>query len=294
MCRKRALAATTQMTPALLAACAVLISSPALAAAPAATPATTQPAAAPATTAQTPTKAPAMSSLKTPAPVAPEPAPKASPEVRAEADRLEPLARAAFWASQVDADPKDAEAGIKLSSALRALGRYSEASAAAQAVLVLQPTNVDALLESARVFLAAGQGFYAIEPTQKAMQLAPKDWRPASLLAVALAQAQRPAEALEAHRKAMALAPGNSVVLSNAAMFLAAQGDKAQAETLLRKAVALPSATLQVRQNLALILGLEGKLAEAEQIERQDLPPQMAEANLDYLKAASAQTGASR
>ena len=44
---------------------------------------------------------------------------------------------------------------------------------------------------------------------------------------------------------------------------------------------------MQIRQNLALILGLEGKLAEAEQLERQDLPPELADANIAYLKAAS-------
>ncbi|HEY4030130.1 MAG TPA: tetratricopeptide repeat protein, partial [Caulobacteraceae bacterium] len=184
-------------------------------------------------------------------------------------------------------DPKDADAGIKLASALRTLGRYEEASAAAQAVLVSQPENLDALLEKARTAIAAGQGFYAIEPTRHAIQIAPKDWRPATLLAVALDQAQRPIDSLEAHHKALELAPDNAVVLTNAAMFYAAQGDNAQAETLLRKAVARPDATLKMRQNLALVLGLQGKLAEAEQIERENLPPQIAQANLDYLKASS-------
>ncbi|MEI9891596.1 MAG: tetratricopeptide repeat protein, partial [Caulobacteraceae bacterium] len=189
----------------------------------------------------------------------------------------------------VDADPKDAEAGVKLASALRAIGRYPEAYDAAQAVLVTQPGNVEALLETARAAIAGAEGFYAIEPARKAMQASPKDWRAASLLAVGLDQAKRPAEAMEAHRKAMQMAPQNPLVLSNAALFYAAQGDRAQAETLLRKAVTLPGATVQVRQNLALVLGLQGKLAEAERIERQDLPPKMAEANLDYLKAAAAQ-----
>jgi Flp pilus assembly protein TadD len=272
MCRKRAFAATAQMlTPDLLtfglATVAVLAASPALAsgAKPAA------PAAAPAASAQ---DAPART--------------KASPEIRAQAERMEPLARAAFWASQVDADPKDPEAGIRLTAALRALGRFDEAAQAVDAVLVLQPQNIDALLERARVAVGRGQGFYAIEPVRKALQIAPKDWRAATLLAVAMDQAQRPDEALAAHRKAMEIAPDNAVVLSNAAMFYAAQGDKPQAETLLRKAAAEPDATLQVRQNLALVLGLQGKIAEAEKIEREDLPPQMAQANLDYFKAASA------
>lgn len=274
MCRKRALAATAQMLTPWLGAAALLASSPAFALG--AKPAAPAPA-------QAPAAAPAKALAAPPAP-----APKATAEVRAEADRLEPLARAAFWASQVDADPKDPEAGIKLAASLRTLGRYDEAARAADRVLVMQPQNVEALLEKARTALAAGQGFYAIDPTRKALQIAPKDWRAATLLGVALDQAQRPTEALEAHRKAMQMAPDNAVVLSNAAMFYATQGDKAQAEALLRKAVAKPGATLQVRQNLALVLGLQGKLAEAEKIEREDLPPRMAQANLDYFKAVSA------
>lgn len=272
MCRKRALAATAQMLSPRLAslalAAAVLAAPPALA-----SPAKPAPASGPTAPAQ--------------AQAAPAPA-KASPDVRAEAERMEPLARAAFWASQVNADPKDAEAGIRLSAALRTLGRYDEAVQAIEAILVLQPQNLEALLERARVAVARGQGFYAIDPTRKALQIAPRDWRAATLLAVALDQAQRPDEALEAHRKAMEMAPDNAVVLSNAAMFYATRGDKAEAEVLLRKAVAGQGATLQVRQNLALVLGLQGKLAEAEKIEREDLPPQMAQANLDYFRAASA------
>jgi Flp pilus assembly protein TadD len=280
MCRKRARAATAQfITPRTLAlglaSAAVLVASPALAfgSKPAAAPVPAAPAQAQGA-AQTPAATPSTK--------------KASPEVRAEAERLEPLARAAFWASQVDADPKDPEARLKLAASLRILTRYDEAAQAVDAVLVLQPQNVDALLEEARVALARAQGFYAIEPTRKVLQIAPKDWRAATLLAVALDQAQRPVEAMDAHKKAMEMAPDNAVVLSNAAMFYASQGDKAQAETLLRKAAARPDATLQVRQNLALVLGMQGKLAEAEKIEREDLPPKMAQANLDYFKAVGA------
>jgi Flp pilus assembly protein TadD len=144
---------------------------------------------------------------------------KATPEERAQAERMEPLGRAAFWAAQVTADPKDAEAGIKLASSLRGIGRYQEAYDAAQAVLVYQPDNLDALLESARVAVSDNQGFFAIDPARRALILAPKDWRAASLLAVGLDQAGRPAEALEAHRKALQLAPENPTALSNAAMF---------------------------------------------------------------------------
>lgn len=247
MCRKLALAATAQILATLLAA-----ASPALAKAPA------------------PDKAAAAANIQD----------------RLAADRLDPLAQAAFWQSQVNTDPKDAEAGIKLAASLRRIGRYQEASDAAQAVLVYAPASIDGLLETARAAIADNQGFFAVDPARKAMALAPRDWRAPSLLAVALEQASRPAEAQVAHAQALSLAPDNPTVLSNAAMFHAAQGDKPQAEALLRKAVAAPGAGLQVRQNLALVLGLQGKLAEGEQIQRQDLPPQMADNNLAYLKAA--------
>ncbi|HEX7759033.1 MAG TPA: tetratricopeptide repeat protein, partial [Caulobacteraceae bacterium] len=166
---------------------------------------------------------------------------------------------------------------------------YDDAVATAERVLVIDPNNLDALLESARARIAQGQGFFAIDPAQRAASLAPRDWRPLSLLAIALEQSQRDDEALAAHQRALALAPGNPSVLSNLAMYYAAHGQSDQAETLLRRAVAQPGATAQIRQNLALILGLEGHMAEAEQLARRDLPPAVVDNNLAYLHASQTQ-----
>ena len=213
---------------------------------------------------------------------------KASPAERQAAAQLDPLASASFWAREVQIDPTDVEAGLKLSVALRTLGRYEEAAQSAQRVLVVSPKNFDGLLELARSQIATGQGFYAIPSLKDAQAAKPRDWRPISLLGIAYEQSERPAEAKAAHEQALALEPNNPAVLSNVALFRANQGDKAGAEALLRKAVALPGATARERQNLALVLGLQGKLAEAEQLIRQDLPPQTADANLAYLRSASA------
>jgi Flp pilus assembly protein TadD len=215
---------------------------------------------------------------------------KALPNERQAAERLDPLARAAFWTREADIDPSDAEAGIRLSVALRQLARYDEADAAATKVIALHPDNVEAIMEIARARISERQGFYAIQPLKQASRLAPKDWRPYSLLGVALEQSLRPAEALEAYNKALALSPDNPAVLSNLAMFHAAKGERAEAEALLRRAVVRPDATIQVRQNLALIIGLEGKLDEAERLIREDLPPEVATSNLAYLR--SVQPGA--
>ena len=278
MCAKRLCAAT-----ALAAALSVAVAAPALA-----WPfggKTDKPAADAKTDPKSAAKTPAKPDAKTDEAAKPV---KATPAERLAAERLDPLASATFWAREVQIDPTEVEAGLKLSAALRVLGRYEEAAQSAQRVLVASPKNFDGLLELARSQIAAGQGFYAIQPLKDAQAARPKDWRPISMLGIAYEQSERPAEAKVAHEQAMAMEPNNPAVLSNVALFRANQGDKAGAEALLRRAVTLPGATARERQNLALVLGLQGKLAEAEQLIRQDLPPQTAEANLAYLKSASA------
>ncbi|MEI7933088.1 MAG: tetratricopeptide repeat protein [Alphaproteobacteria bacterium] len=225
-----------------------------------------------------------------PAPAAaPTPTPgKASPEQRRLADQEQPLARAAFWNQEVQIDPRDAEAGLKLSAALRALGQYDQAAQAARQVSLIYPDNVEALLEAARARIEGGQAFYALDPLRQAISLAPRDWRPLSLQGVAFEQVELPDDALAAYDKALTLSPNNPAVLSNQAMFHLARGDAAQAEFLLRRAVAQPGATVQIRQNLALALAAEGKLSEAERMVRMDLPPELANNNIAYLRALSA------
>ncbi|KRA65513.1 pilus assembly protein TadD [Caulobacter sp. Root656] len=229
-----------------------------------------------------------------PSAAAPESPRKATPAERAEVQRADPLTRMAFWSNEVERDGRDVEAGVGLSQALRALGRYEEAADAAARVLIVAPDNYDALMEAARANVARGQGFYAIEPGRKAAALQPRDWRPLSLLGVAYEQAKRDDEALVAHRQAVALAPAEAVPLANLAMHLASTGDLPGAEKLLRQASALPTATIQVRQNLALVIGLQGRLDEAERLARQDLPPESVDNNLAWLRAAVGQAGATR
>ena len=223
---------------------------------------------------------------------APAPAPRATALQRLEVERLDPLARAAFWSIEVEGDPREAEAGVRLSHALRDMGRFQEAAASAERVLVVTPAQQDALLELGRARIGQGQGFYAIEPLQRAAAQAPNDYRPVSLLAIAYEQVQRDDEALAAHRQAMAMAPSNPGVVVNLALFFAGHGDTTQAEQLLRRAVAMPGATAQARQNLALILGLQGRIDEAERLARQDLPPELVANNVAYLRAAGTPTGA--
>ncbi|PXA89205.1 pilus assembly protein TadD, partial [Caulobacter sp. D5] len=161
-------------------------------------------------------------------------------------------------------------------------------------VLIAAPSDQEALLESARVQVARGEGFFAIEPAKAAAAAAPRDWRPLTLLGVAYEQSKRDDEALAAHRQAVALAPNEAVPAANLAMYLAGHGDLPGAEALLRKAATLPSSTIQIRQNLALVVGLQGRVDEAEKLARQDLPPQVVDNNLAWLRAALGQGGGTR
>lgn len=208
-----------------------------------------------------------------------------SAAVRATYDRMDALSRSVFWASEQQADPTDAVAGVKLAQALRELGRYDQAAEAAQATLTLQPNNLDALLELGRAHIARGQAFYGVAPLEQARDLAPRDWRPYSLLGVAYEQVRRTDDARAAWNQALALSPDNPDVLTNAATAALTHGDAPGAETLLRRAVAQPTASAKVRQNLAMVLGLQGKMGEAEQILRRELPPEQAEQNLQWLRS---------
>jgi Flp pilus assembly protein TadD len=216
-----------------------------------------------------------------------------SAAVRATYDRMDALSRSVFWASEQQADPTDAVAGVKLAQALRELGRYDQAAEAAQATLTVQPNNLDALLELGRAHIARGQAFYGVAPLEQARQLAPRDWRPYSLLGVAYEQVRRTDDARAAWNQALALSPDNPDVLTNAATAALTHGDAPGAETLLRRAVAQPTASAKVRQNLAMVLGLQGKMGEAEQILRRELPPEQAEQNLRWLRSRGAPGAAS-
>ena len=208
----------------------------------------------------------------------------ANAEQRAAYSRLDPLARSVFWSREVEINPADPVAGVRLAEALRQMGQHDQAATVAQQVLVTQPQNVDAMLEIGRAHIARGQAFYGIAALEQAKVLAPNDWRPLSLLGVAYQQVRRPDDARTVWNEALRLSPGNAEVLNNAAMAQMTGGDPAGAETLLRQAVAQPNASMQMRLNLAMALGLQGKIGEAEQIIRRDLPPDAADRNLEWLR----------
>ena len=207
---------------------------------------------------------------------------------RAMMDRLDPMARSVFWNREYEINAADPVAGVKLASALRELGQYDQAAQTAQSVLNTQPNNIEAMLELGKDHIARGQGFYGIAALEQARAMAPKDWRPLSLLGVAYTQVRREDDARAAWNEGLRVSPDNPEILTNAAVALMTAGNLPGAEGLLRRAVAQPGATSRMRLNLAMALGLQGRMPEAEQIIRRDLPPEQADSNLQWLRSKAA------
>jgi Flp pilus assembly protein TadD len=211
----------------------------------------------------------------------------ATAEVRAAYDRADALSRQIFWTDQAEINPMDPVAGVKAAQALRELGRFDQAAEMAGKVLLVQPTNVEAMLEAGRAHIARGQAFYGIAALEGARNARPGDWRAWSLLGTAYEQVRRPDDARAAWAQALAISPDNPDVLTNMAISAMTRGDTGTAEPLLRRAAAQPGASLKVRLNLAMVLGLTGHMAEAEQMLRRDLPPDAADRNLQWLRERS-------
>ena len=209
----------------------------------------------------------------------------ASAEARAAYDRADPLSRSVFWTEQAELNPMDPVAGVKAAQAMRELGRYQEAAEMAERVLLVQPDNVEAMLEVGRGHIARGQAFYGVAALERARDANGRDWRAWSLLGAAYEQVRRPQDAQAAWAQALILSPDNPDVLSNMAIAAMTRGDTTAAEPLLRRAAAQPGASLKVRLNLAMALGLNGKMGEAEAMMRRDLPPDAADRNLEWLRA---------
>ena len=232
---------------------------------------------------------PVLAEDRTPAPAA-TPTPAGAAE-RARYDRADPLTRSVFWGRQNEIDPSDPVAGVKAAQALRELGRFDQAAEMAGKVLVVQPANVEAMLEAGRAHIARGQAFYGIAALEGARNARPDDWRAWSLLGAAYEQVRRADDARAAWAQALVLSPDNPDVLTNMAISAMTRGDVVSAEPLLRRAAAQPGASLKVRLNLAMVLGLTGNLGEAEQILRRDLPPEAADRNLSWLRERAGGAG---
>lgn len=194
------------------------------------------------------------------------------------------LTQMAFWAGEYDTFPNDLEAAQRFAEALRKGGRADRAVSIAQEALQRFPNDRPLTLTYGLAQIAARNPQEAVRPLTIIAAGDPRDWRVRSALGAALDQLGRFAEARQAYQEALALEPNDPSVLTNMGVSHLMEGDPAGAEPLLRQAMTQPNAPAQSRQNLAIAVALQGRFDEAQQLERIDLPPAQAAANIEYLR----------
>ncbi|MEN6542359.1 tetratricopeptide repeat protein [Parvibaculum sp.] len=194
------------------------------------------------------------------------------------------VSAAAYWGNLYERQEDDPDTAVNYSKALRQIGSIDQAGTVMQRAKALHGESAEVQAEYGKVLAASGHADQAVPVLNRAAELAPKDWTILSAAGVALDQTGRYGEAQEKYKAALKLDPGNPSVLTNLGLSYALQGDLDHAEQTLRQAVADPRATASARQNLVVVLGLKGNFDEASRIARADLPPEVAENNIAYLR----------
>jgi Flp pilus assembly protein TadD len=215
--------------------------------------------------------------------------PATSAMAAAPRDEADARDAAAAWGERHQANPNDPVAAINYAQALRASGQRSQAVAVMEQSALKNPKNSDVLGAYGRALADAGNYQQALDVLNRAHTPDRPDWRILNVQGAVLDQMGRHDEAQRYYATALKIVPDDPSVLSNLGLSYALSRDLVRAEMTLRKAVTRPGAEPRVRQNLALVVGLQGRFAEAETIARADLPPDLAAANVAYLRQMLAQ-----
>lgn len=196
----------------------------------------------------------------------------------------DPIASAAYWGTQFQQRPNDVQVAVNYSAALRKIGSVEEAVKIITAT-TNRSDNVSVKLEAGKALIEGGRAFEAVRYLEEASNELPNNWSALSAYGVALDHIGEHQTAQVKYDQAIALAPGSPTLMNNKGLSFAMAGDLERAAYTLRSATSLPGADARIRQNLALVLALKGDLAEAERLARSDLPPQIADRNIDYFRS---------
>jgi Flp pilus assembly protein TadD len=195
----------------------------------------------------------------------------------------------AAWEERYRADPKDVAAAINYSKGLRGRGQRAQAAAVLEQASIQNPKNMDVLGAYGRALADTGAYEQALDVLTRAHTPDRPDWHILSVQGAVLDQMGRHEEARRYYATALKIVPDESSVLSNLGLSYALSKDLVRAEMTLKRAASRSKVDPRVRQNLALVVGLQGRFAEAESIARADLPPEIAAANVGYLRQMIAQ-----
>jgi Flp pilus assembly protein TadD len=181
--------------------------------------------------------------------------------------------------------PQDKAITLALARNLRFAGNPQQAIAVINSSAATQSPDALTLLELGKDYLAADQLNLAKPTLERAKAAAPLNWEILSSLGVVYDYEGQYGQAQEQYDAALFLDPENPTVLNNKALSLAQQGRLDEAVKTMKVATDQPSASAQARQNLALLMALKGDAEAAERLARKDLPPAVAEANIEYYRS---------
>jgi Flp pilus assembly protein TadD len=181
--------------------------------------------------------------------------------------------------------PQDKAITLALARNLRFAGNPQQAIAVINNSDATQSPDALTLLELGKDYLAADQLNLAKPTLERAKAAAPLNWEILSSLGVVYDYEGQYGQAQEQYDAALFLDPENPTVLNNKALSLAQQGRLEEAVKTMKVATDQPSASAQARQNLALLMALKGDAEAAERLARKDLPPAVAEANIEYYRS---------
>lgn len=181
--------------------------------------------------------------------------------------------------------PDDKTITLALARNLRFAGKPQQAIAVINSTTAGQAPDAMTLLELGKDYLAADQLNLAKPTLERAKAAAPLNWEILSSLGVVYDYDGQYQQAQQQYDAALFLDPENPTVLNNKALSLAQEGKLDEAVDTMQLAINQPSASAQTRQNLALLMALKGDAAAAERLARKDLPPAVAEANIEYYKS---------
>ena len=195
------------------------------------------------------------------------------------------------YGQQYRSEPTKVEPALRYAQALRATGQRAQAVAVLERLAMENPHSKVVLGEYGRALAEAGDYEQALEVLGRAHSPDQPDWHVLSAQGAVLDQMGRHEEAQRYYLTALKIVPDEPSVLSNLGLSYALSKDLPDAETTLRRAATHPPVDPRVRQNLALVVGLQGRFAEAEQIAASDLSPELAAANIAYLRKMLASRG---
>jgi Flp pilus assembly protein TadD len=195
------------------------------------------------------------------------------------------------YGQEYRSDPAKVGPALRYAQALRATAQRAQAVAVLERLAMENPNNRTVLGEYGRALAEAGDYQQALDVLGRAHSPDQPDWHVLSAQGAVLDQMGRHAEAQRYYLTALKIMPDEPSVLSNLGLSYALSKDLPNAEATLRRAEAYHPADSRVRQNLALVVGLQGRFAEAEQIAAADLSPDLAAANVAYLRKMLASRG---